>query len=336
VDPDEVRAWAPGRVNLIGEHVDYVGGLALPMAVDLGTTITGRRVGDWISLDSDDEPERCELPLALDEPAAVSPAWARYVAGVVAELAPSVGFDGTVVSTLPIGAGLSSSASLELATALALGFDGGPHDLARLGQRAEQAASGVPCGLMDQLASACGVDGHALLIDFRTDAVEPVPVPPDMEIVVVHSGVSRQLARSAYAERRASCEDAAATLGVALRDATLDDVASLSDPVLRHRARHVVSENQRVLAAVEAMRAGDAPTAGAILVEGHVSLRDDFEVSLPEIDALVDRLIAAPGVHGARITGAGFGGCVVALTEPGALDEGWHVRPAAGARLIDA
>ena len=331
--PDtRVRAFAPGRVNLIGEHTDYTGGRALPMAVHLGTTIEGvRRVGAVALTSSDaDEPARLELP--VDDPATVEPTWARYVAGVAHELATTSGLDGSVTSTLPVGAGLSSSAALELASALALGFVGDPLALARLGQRAEQLASGVPCGLMDQLASACGVEGHALLIDFTTTEVTPVPVPEGIDVVVVHSGQSRTLVGSAYADRRRACEQAAGRIGP-LADADEAAVATLDDPVLRRRARHVVTENARVLDLVAAFDADDRQAMGDLLVASHRSLAEDFEVSTPVLDALVEHLVRMPGVLGARLTGAGFGGCVVALTEPGALTEGWTVRPAGGARI---
>ena len=329
--PGEVRAFAPGRVNLIGEHTDYTGGLALPMAIDLGTTVVGRATADpAVVLRSDDQHDPAVVGLDITDPAAVEPGWARYVAGVVHQLHPGTGFEGTVSSTLPIGSGLSSSAALELAVALALGFDGDPVELARLGQRAEQLASGVPCGLMDQLASACGVEGHALLMDFTDGSVEPVLLPEDIDVVVVHSGEHRSLVGSAYAERRASCEAAAAIVGP-LRDADLDALDAIADPVVRRRARHVVSENERVQRFVAAVRDRDPAAAGAVMVESHRSLRDDFEVSTPALDELVDRLLATAGVHGARLTGAGFGGCVVALTEPGTLEEGWTVRPSDGA-----
>jgi galactokinase len=332
---DAVRVFAPGRVNLIGEHTDYTGGLALPMAIDLGTTIEGVVQADRIVLRSADEPEPADLVLPVEDPSAVHPDWARYVAGVVHELAPALGLAGQVHSTVPIGSGLSSSAALELAVALALGFDGPPLALAELTQRAEQRASGVPCGIMDQLASAAGVEGHALLMDFTTMAVEPVPVPAGATIVVIHSGQERTLAGSAYGERRAACETAATRIGPLL-DATLADVGAIDDPVIRRRARHVVTENQRVREFAAAFRAGDLVTAGEIMRASHASLRDDFEVSTEVLDALVARLDATPGVHGARLTGAGFGGCVVALTDPGVLAEGWTVRASAGARVLPA
>lgn len=331
----EVAAFAPGRVNLIGDHTDHTGGLALPMAIQLGTTVRGVRRGTRVALRSADDP--APVDLALDDPfaAAGDHGWGRYVAGVVAELRPATGLVGEVTSTLPIGAGLSSSASLELAVALALGFEGSRRALAELCQRAEQRASGVPCGLMDQLVSAEGLAGRALLIDFTDVTVTPVPVADDVEVVVVHSGEPRALAGSAYAARRAECERAAAVIGP-LRDATVDDVDRLEDPVVRRRARHVVTENARVRAFATALADGRYDEAGDLMVASHASLRDDFEVSTPALDALVERLTRTEGVHGARLTGAGFGGCAVALTDPGALQEGWKVKPSAGARLLEA
>ncbi len=332
---DPVRAFAPGRVNLIGEHTDYTGGLALPMAIDLGTTIEGVVRADRVVLRSADQPEPADLPLALQDPASLEPSWARYVGGVIHELAPRLGLEGTVRTTVPIGSGLSSSASLELAVALALGFEGAPLALAELTQRAEQIASGVPCGIMDQLAAAAGVAGHALLMNFTTMAVEPVPMPPDATIVVVHSGQERTLAGSAYGERRAACEAAAALVGPLL-DATPEQVERIEDPTIRRRARHVVGENDRVRGFAAAFRAGDLAAAGRIMGESHASLRDDFEVSTEVLDRLVARLDETPGVFGARLTGAGFGGCVVALTRPGALSEGWTVAASAGAAVLPA
>jgi len=331
-----VRAHAPGRVNLIGEHTDYTGGLALPMAIDLGTTVIGTRslsgaVHD-VRLRSADADGEAVVGPTVSDPAGLNPAWARYVAGVVHELRPTIGFVGDVTTTVPIGSGLSSSAALELAVALALGFDGSAYELAALAQRAEQVASGVPCGIMDQLASAAGVADHALLMNLTTLAVEPVPVPESAAIHVIHSGQHRQLAGSAYGDRRASCERATTIVGPLL-DASVADLDAIDDDETRRRARHVVTENARVRAFAAAFRAGDLATAGAIMIASHTSLRDDFDVSTAVLDALVDRLAKTAGVHGARLTGAGFGGCVVALAEPGALREGWLVRASAGASV---
>ncbi|HEX2849781.1 MAG TPA: galactokinase [Acidimicrobiales bacterium] len=330
-----VLAEAPGRVNLIGDHTDYTGGLVFPMAIDRGTAVELERGVPWIELVSADEEEPAFIVLADPvEPSRVEPAWARYVAGVATVLGVDTGGVGYVRTTLPIGAGLSSSAALEVATALALGFAGPPLDLALACQRAEQLASGVPCGIMDQLTSAAGVEGHALLIDCSSLEVVPVPLPAGAEIVVVDSGQRRALATSFYGVRRAQCEEAEVLVGP-LRSATPADVEGIAHDDLRRRARHVVTENQRVRDFAEAFRAGDLRAAGSLMIESHRSLRDDFEVSTGVLDSLVESLVAAPGVFGARLTGAGFGGCVVALCDAGAAASigGWHVRASAGASL---
>lgn len=333
-----VRVRAPGRVNLIGDHTDHTGGLVLPLAIDRETVVDGVPGGDVVALRSAHEDEVAVVPCAVDDPAAIEPAWARYVAGVVAEVRPAEGFVGTVTSTLPLGAGLSSSAALAVAVALALCPDV-PDALtvARIAQRAEQRATGVPCGIMDQLASAGGRAGHALLIDCGALVVDPVPLPEGLDVVVVHSGQARRLEGSAYAERAAQCRAAEEVIGP-LRDAPVGTEVAIADPVVRARARHVIGENARVRAAAAALAAHDLPLLGALLQESHASLRDDFAVSTPVLDALVGRLDATPGVHGARLTGAGFGGCVVAVAEPGALDgwgpeTAWTVRPSDGATV---
>ena len=328
-----VRAFAPGRVNLIGDHTDYTGGWALPMAIEWGTTVEVARGGPRVELSSSEDPEPAIVDLDVADPRAVTPAWARYVAGVVAVTRPAEGANGTVTSTLPVGAGLSSSAALEVAVALALGFDGSGMELALACQRAEHLASGVPSGVMDQLASVLGTEGHALLIDFSSLEVVPVPVPEGVDVVVVHSGQARALAGSAYAERRAQCEAAAEVIGP-LRRATVDDVDRLDDDVLRRRARHVVTENARVLDFAAALRSGDLVAAGRLMAASHASLAADFEVSTPALDALVAELEAAPGVYGARLTGAGFGGCVVALADPASPVRGWRLHPSPGATLV--
>lgn len=327
-----MRAHAPGRVNLIGDHTDYTGGYVLPMAIDMGTTVEIERGGDRVELSSSDQPEPACVDLDVDKPGTVSPDWARFVAGVVAVLRPAVGAKGSVSTSLPVGAGLSSSAALEVALALALGFQGGVTELAVLCQQAEQLASGVPSGVMDQLASAAGVAGHALLIDCTSLQITPMPVPEGVDVVVVDSGERRALATSAYAERRAQCEAAIEVLGP-LREASPADVATLPDGVVRRRARHVVTENERVVQFSECLRRRDMAGAGRLMVRSHASLRDDFEVSTPALDRLVGKLTAIPGVFGARLTGAGFGGCAVALAEAGTAVPGWRVRAVNGATV---
>lgn len=334
-----ITAWAPGRVNLIGEHTDYTGGLVFPMAIDLGITIEGTRTDGRVHLRSDTHDGIVEFDLPADDPAAVEPSWGRFVAAVAAELAAETGIDGRVTSTLPAGSGLSSSAALEVAVAYALGADDrlAPLDIARAAQRAELAATGVPCGIMDQLASAAGVAGHALRIDCSTLDVEPVELPDDVEVVVVHSGQHRELAGSAYAERRAQCE-AAATIVGPLRTASLDSLTQIEDPLAAARARHVITENLRVDEFAAALAVGDLAAAGEAMAASHRSLRDDFEVSTDALDELVAHLASVNGVYGARLTGAGFGGCVVALCRQGTdIDvahlRSWVVKPSAGAGL---
>src|SRR5579862_7792411 len=305
-------ARAPGRVNLIGDHTDYQAGLCLPIAIDRDVLVGFRpRADDRVRVRSLDLDASVELPTA-DE---VAP-WARAVAATLAVLAARTGrvvpgFDAAITSTVPIGSGLSSSAAFEVALAIAATTVAevalAPGDLALAAQEIEQRASGVPCGVMDQLASVAGRRDHALLLDCRSLAITPVRIPADLGVLVVHSGIERRLEGSAYAERRAACEAAAARVGVAaLRDATIEQVAD--DPI----ARHVVSENARVRAFVDALAADDATTAGALMLASHRSLRDDFHVSTPGLDLLVDLSVDA-GALGARLTGAGFGGCIVAL-----------------------
>jgi len=325
-----MRAHAPGRVNLIGDHTDYTGGLVLPIAIDLGTTVVFEPLEGSVRLHSGTFGSTATVPLDVGDPRAVDPPWARYVAGVVQVLAPATGIDGTIASTLPVGSGLSSSAALEVAVALALGFDGTPLQLAQACRRAEHLAVGVPSGLMDQLASAAGVEGHALLVDCRTFEVTPIPLPDSCAVWVVDSGQERALAQSEYAVRHDECVAAARVIGP-LRDADLTDVERMDDPVLRRRARHVVTENRRVVDTAAALAADDLTAAGAAMTASHASLRDDFDVSTAALDDLVSSLNATPGVYGARLTGAGFGGSVVALTEGGvALAAGRRVRASAG------
>jgi galactokinase len=327
------HATAPGRVNLIGDHTDYTGGLCLPMAIDMGTTIIGTVTnGHAVQLRSADEELPAMVAIDVVDPSAATPDWARYVAGVVHEIRPRNGFDGDVTTTIPIGAGLSSSAAFEVALALALGFEGSILELARLCQRAENLSSGVPSGILDQLSSAGGRAGKAMIMDCHDLSLTYVDVPNDADIVVIHSGQERTLAGSEYPTRVAQCAAAEAVIGP-LRTATLADAESIDDPVVRRRARHVVTENQRVRDFARALSSGNLGEAGSIMTESHCSLRDDYETSTPIVDALIDELRETRGVFGARITGGGFGGCVVALAEPGSLTRGWVVHPAEGARL---
>lgn len=316
------RWWrAPGRVNLIGDHTDYAEGFVLPMAIDRDCLLAVAS-GDSgrVRARSLDLPGVVDVSAdGSDEPASVEPVWGRFVAGatqVVTERAstsgsPAAGLELAVGSTVPPGSGLSSSSALAVALVLGLadafGIDLDRHAAVHAAFEAEVRATGVTGGLMDQLTSLHGVEDHALLIDCRSLEIAPIPLPSDLAVLVVHSGVPRTLVGSAYAERRAATEAAATRLGVEfLRDARPDQVRD--DP----RARHVVGENARVLAFADALRNGDHDALGPLLLASHASLRDDFEVSTPELDALVETLVAS-GASGARLTGAGFGGCVVAL-----------------------
>ncbi len=327
-----VVAAAPGRVNLIGEHSDYNEGFVLPMAIDRRAAVAVAPSG-----------EGCCRVVAMDRAGevasfegvgrgAATPGWARYAEGVVSLLrARGVDvpmFDAALASDVPVGGGLSSSAAVEVAFAVALGALAGgaldPLSLAALCQRAEHEFAGVPCGLMDQLAAVFGRAGHAMLIDCRTVEVRPVPMDAARaSVLVVDSGVRHELASGEYAERRRECDQAAAALaerdpGVrSLRDAAEDAIERAGlEATLHRRARHVVRENERTLEAARLLEAGDMAGVGRLMLESHASLRDDYEVSCPELDALVEIASATPGVIGARMTGGGFGGCVVALVEP--------------------
>ncbi len=325
-------ARAPGRVNLIGDHTDYTGGLVFPMAVDRWTDLRFEP-SDRVELTSADEPLPVSLPLDVDDPTEVTPAWGRYVAGVVSEMAPAHGIRGHVTTTIPIGGGMSSSHALEVAVALALGFEGSIVELAKLTQRAENRASGVPTGIMDQFSIAGGVAGHALLMDCGALTITPVRLPDDVE-VVVRFVAHRTLVGSAYADRVAECTAAEALIGP-LRTATPAAAAAIDDPVVRRRAMHVVAENRRVLDFADALRTHDLAAAGELMLASHASLRDLYDTSTPQMDAAVAEVAALPGVHGVRMTGGGFGGCIVALTRPGALRDGWKVTAVDGAAIVD-
>ncbi len=330
---ETLRVHSPGRVNLIGEHTDYTGGLVFPMAIDRGTTLTYTGYDGSIELTSDAAAGTLSVPVPfVGDAASIEPHWGSYIAAMSREIGATQGLRGHLVSDIPAGAGLSSSASLECAIGLALGFDGTPLELSQAAQRAEHQATGVPTGIMDQLSIASGVAGHATLIDCHSLEVTPHVVPDEID-VVVRFIAHRTLEGSEYADRVAECTRAEDEIGP-LRLATLDDVARISDEVARRRARHVVNENQRVRDFATALAAGGYAEAGRIMTEGHASLRDDFDVSTAQMDAAVERINAMPGVFGTRMTGGGFGGCLVAICEPGALTEGWVVEASDGARRV--
>ena len=328
---------APGRVNLLGEHTDYNDGFVLPIAIGramrLALAPSGSARVRLFSLDFD---QRSEFD--LDRPIQRDPAafWSDYVRGVAVMLLDAgeslAGYDAVLSGDVPIGAGLSSSAALEVAAARSfqavnrLTLSG--VELARVCQRAENEFVGVNCGIMDQFVSLLGQRDHALLIDCRSLDYRLVPLPPDVRVVVLDSGVRRDLATSAYNERRAQCEEGVRLLQQrlprvqALRDVTpadLERYAATLPPVVRRRCRHVVLENQRVLDGVAALERGDVSAFGAAMNASHVSLRDDYQVSCPELDALVEAAGARPGCLGTRMTGAGFGGCTVNLVRAEAV-----------------
>ena len=327
------RFRAPGRVNLIGEHTDYNEGFVLPVALDMYCEVrSAPRTDDKLRATAVDL-GGAEAVWMVDEIAQVKPRgdWSDYVAGVAAQLAKR-GYavrplDLEIRSTVPIGAGLSSSAALEVAVALALSpqqeAEIAGEELARICQQAEVELVGLQCGIMDQLASVFGRRGHALLVDCRSLERRLVPLPADVEIVVVDSGVKHALATSAYNERRLECDRAAAAIRRPLRDVSVEQwpqVQGALAPPLRGRARHIVHENQRVLDFVEAASRGDLARLGLLMAQSHASLSSDYEVSCPELDYLVERAADMPGVVGARMTGGGFGGCTVNLVEPDAVE----------------
>ena len=308
---------APGRVNLIGGQVDYHEGFVVAMAIDrdIRVAVTRRDDDSVVARSGDVDGDVVVGADGRDEPADVVPRWGRLVAGVVRTLADAgraaIGADLDVTSSLPIGAGLSSSAAFEVAVAVSLAHVGNlalaPRELTLLTQRAEHIATGVPCGVQDQLSSVFGVAGHALLIDCRALEVDAIALPPDVAVLIVHSGIERALENTPYAHRRAESLAVAQRLGLrALRDARPEQVND--EP----RGRHAVSEIRRVLEFAEALSNGDLHRAGRLMLASHASSRDDMEVSTPELDVLVEAL-TEEGAYGARLTGAGFGGCVVAL-----------------------
>jgi galactokinase len=328
------RADAPGRVNLIGEHTDYNEGLVLPTATPQRTVVElSPREDRIVRVESDGY-----MPIAyrLGEERHCGD-WGDYVRGVTFVLTRAGheirGFDAGIASRVPPGAGLASSAALEVALLRALrdAFSLPLDDmaLAYAAHKAEREIVGARVGTMDQLAAGLAQTGEALLIDMRRTEIEHVLVPISVELAVIDSGIAHDNTKQgAYNERRAQCEEAARRLGIAaLRDATLRDVDRLAPqhPTLARRVRHVVSENDRVRAFVAALRAEDLPRCGALIDASHASLRDDFDVSIAELDVLADALRSQPGVHGARLVGAGFGGAVLALVDAGRASEAARV-----------
>lgn len=321
--PSEFVINSPGRINLIGDHTDYNDGFVLPLAIDRQVQLAARRRTDRLVVarsETVDEPVMFDLA----DLSHGGPPWGEYIKGVVNAFEyRGPGLDLLIATDLPVGAGLSSSAALELGMARAMAAANGdgwdPVAAARLCQRAENDWVGNACGIMDQLVVANGVMGGALLIDCRSLEWHPYPLPDRLAVVALDTGTRRQLVDSDYNERRQACDRAAKAFKVqALRDVTKEMIdqppEDLSDTDQR-RARHVVGENARVLAATEALQHEDFDTLGRLLVESHRSLQIDFEVSTTELDQMVELAIEQPGCIGARMTGAGFGGCAVALVE---------------------
>jgi galactokinase len=323
---------APGRVNLIGEHTDYNEGFVLPMAIDraIWIALRPRQDGRVFIVSRDFESSGVFDLDAL----AKGEGWLEYPKGVAHELQlagyPLKGWDGLIMGDVPEGAGLSSSAALELATARAFaavsGFEWDPPIMARLAQKAENEWVGVNCGIMDQMASAVSTAGHALFLDCRTLETQHVPMPAGVAVVVLDTSTRRGLVGSAYNERRSQCEAAARFFGVrALRDVSVSEFErrqdEIEDPAVMRRARHIITEDQRVLDAVRAMRAGEVARLGRLYNASHASLRDDLEVTNLALDQIVQAAQAQPSCYGARMTGAGFGGCAVALVRQETVDE---------------
>ena len=343
----QVVASAPGRVNLIGEHTDYNDGFVLPAAIDRATAVAvGARDDDRLVMNPGSAQD-ASFSLARLYPSEQR-AWTDYLTGVASLLqgrgTPLCGANVYVYGNVPRGAGLSSSAALELATAFALialnGLAIPPVETARLCQQAEHEFAGVKCGIMDQFISCLGRKNHAMLLDCRSLAYEHVPIPAGVELVVCDTGVKRALAGSEYNQRREECNTGVRILrsklaGItALRDvspAQLHDLQGLLDPVVRRRCMHVVTENDRVVRSARALREGNLSEFGKLMYDSHLSLRRDYEVSCPELDLIVDLCAESDGVYGARMTGAGFGGSAICLTKEGfaegviaRLNAGYH------------
>ncbi len=329
--PPQVIARAPGRINLIGEHTDYNDGFVLPMSINRATFVAlARRSDDSVRVISLDFEGDHTFRLG-DWHGDHHPHWTRYPRGVMWLLADKghalTGLDMVIGAELAIGAGVSSSASVEVAVLEALlalfGIEHSQTEKALMGVEVEHRFVGIPCGVMDQMASALGDAGHALLIDCRSLETTLVPLPSEAAVVVMDTGKRRGLVDSEYGLRRRQCEEGARLLGVpALRDVRVEDLPQALPglpPVIQKRVRHVVTENARTLEAVEAFRAGDLAQAGRLFNESHASLRDDYEVSCFELDVMVELAQAQPGCYGARMSGGGFGGCAVALVQQAAV-----------------
>lgn len=336
-----VSVYAPGRAELLGNHTDYNEGTVLSIAIDYGTRVEGVRLegSDTFHITSTDPADEAVLNLKTLAPSTEKP-WTNYVAGVAARLLelgiPLGGCRLTISRTLPLGAGLSSSAALECATLLCLQklypFEMEVMEMAQAAQAAENHFAGMPCGLLDQASSLASRKNHVTHLDCRSLDVSHTPVPGDVVFFIVHSGAKHALVDGEYAARRASCEEAAKALGVdALRDASpekLDEARSSLDPTAYKRAHHIVHECRRVEQACEALRSGDSALAGKLMFESHESSRTMFENSCAELDTVVEIAHSAPGCLGARLSGGGFGGATIQLVRRDQADAfETHTRP---------
>lgn len=323
----KVSAEAYGRVNLIGEHTDYNGGWVLPTSIPQKTQVyLQANSGKWVTATSEKLQGHSSFTLGQERR---THSWIDYVQGITHVLLQDghsiSGFDVQVESSVPIGSGLSSSAALEISLLKALreAFHLSLTDveIAKLGQRAENDFVGARVGIMDQMACTLAREGEALFLDTRTLNYERISLPlQDMDVLVINSGITHSHAGNEYNERRSQCEEACRRLGIQqLRDLSLSEISRLDSlpDLLKRRARHVITENQRVHEAAHSLRRRDLPTLGELFIRSHQSMRDDYETSLPEIDTLVEGACRHPAVFGARLTGGGFGGSIVALTEPG-------------------
>jgi len=368
---DAQPAWiasAPGRVNLIGEHTDYNAGLVLPMAIDRACVVAGAPAQDQttiIALDHNDTWQGDLAQIIADGIPATAPIWARYPLGTIIELSRLIGrpppaMNLAIASSIPMGSGLSSSAALEVATALvcleAMGDPLDPWALIRACQRAEHVHLGVPCGFMDQACSVLAKQGSALMLDCADMTTRTVPIPDDAAMLVIDSATPRALTDGRYAALRTACERASRIMGLHALSKATDALIASFEPHLAPdevaAAKHVVSENARVEMLAEALAATDLPRAGRAMLDSHESLRDRLGVSCDELDLIVNTAMDQPGVYGSRLTGAGFGGCAIALIDPArampiatTIRERfartfnnpcttWLARPAAGASLI--
>jgi galactokinase len=322
-------SFAPGRVELLGNHTDYNGGVVLSAAINLGISARGRQRRDTkIVLTSEGIPG---VVTADMDKLRANDSWGDYPLGVAKIIKdaghPAAGFEADFSSNLPLGAGLSSSAAIEVCMAVLLmrlfDFQVPPLDLARLCRKAENEFVGVSCGMLDQVSSIFGRKEHAIFLDCRAETVENVPFPPDVGLLIVHSGVKHALSGGEYNERRAQCFEAARILGVpALRDATSEQLATTNMPaIVKRRAAHIIGENERVFQALEHLKRCDTAAFGKLMCASHDSSIENFENSTPELDALVDITSGQDGVYGARLTGGGFGGAIVALVATSSIEK---------------